>query len=472
MTRPTLAIVGGTVVADVTEPATVVMTEGTISAILDPSAEVVADTVIDATGMVVIPGAIDIHVHCRDPSYTHRGDFESETRAAAAGGVTTIFEMPISKPGTATSERWQHRRDIAARKAHVNYGLYAAPGLLDEEDLRRLVDLGAVGFKLFMTRAAPGREDEFEGLTTDDLGHVLRALEAMQRLGLRCVFHAEEQSLLDLYRQRQRDRGGNDPRRHQASRPAVVESASVASLVQLSQATGCPIHIAHVTSESTLDIVRFAKRRGVPVTAETCPHYLYCTDDDVVRAGPFGVINPPIRFESDREALWDGIADGTIDIVATDHAPFSHAEKAATVDLLDAPPGHPGLETLVPLMMKAVDEGRLTLERAVDLISTAPARVFGLLPRKGTIAVGSDADVTVFDMRERHVLRNGVGESRAADCNALFDGVDVPGKVHATIVGGAPAFLEGRVTNEAGSGRLVSPRRVTEGVARGKVGST
>lgn len=438
--------------------ATVLVRHGRIEALVAPDAPVDAARVIDATGMLVIPGAIDIHFHCRDPSYAHRGDFASETRAAAAGGVTSVFEMPISKPGTATLERWEHRRDIAAAKAYVNIGLYAAPGLLDGADLRAIVDAGAVGFKLFTTEAAPGRDDEFEGLTTDSLAHVFRALEIIRELGLRCVFHAEEQSLIELHQERARAMTGPDHLRHNASRPAVVEATAAAALVQLSLATGCPIHLAHVTNAATLDVVRHAKRVGAPVTAETCPHYLWCTEDDLAHAGPFGVINPPIRSAADRDALWEALADGTLDVIATDHAPFSSPEKEAAIgNVLEAPPGHPGLETLLPLLMTAVDEGRLSIERVVELVCERPARMFDLYPFKGVIAPGSDADITIYDRRERRVIRRGEGESRAADCNALFDGVEVVGRVHATIVNGGVAYLDGAIVGEPGLGRIVRP---------------
>jgi allantoinase len=458
MSRADLAIAGGYVVTTHVGRATVLVADGRIQALLAPDEPFDAAQVIDATGMLVIPGVIDIHFHCRDPSYAHRGDFGTETRAAAAGGVTTVFEMPISKPGTSTLERWIARRDIAAAKAHVNVGLYAAPGLLDAADLRATVDAGAVGFKLFTTQAAPGRDDEFEGLTTDSIAHVYEAMELMRDLGLRCVFHAEDQSLIDLFRTRAERMDGPEHLRHDASRPAVVEATAVAMLVQLALATGCPIHIAHVTSAQTVDVVRNAKRVGAPVTAETCPHYLWCTEDDLETAGPFGVVNPPIRGADDRAALWAGLADGTLDVVATDHAPFSRAEKEEAIGrILEAPPGHPGLETLLPLLMTAAADGRLTVERVAELLCERPAKLFGLYPFKGVLAPGSDADVTVYDPRERRVVRRGEGESRAADCNLLFDGVEVAGKVVATIVNGRVAYRDGEVVARPGLGRIVRP---------------
>ena len=458
MSRPDLAIVGGDVVTTFVGPATVVVRAGRIERLQAPELPVDAQTVIDARGMLVLPGAIDIHFHSRDPSYAERGDFASETRAAAAGGVTSVFEMPISKPGTATLARWQRRRAIAAAKAYVNIGLYAAPGLLDADDTRALVEAGAIGFKLFTTKPAPGREDEFEGLATRDLAHVLKVLEMIRDLGLRCVFHAEDQSLIELHTARAQHLPGPDHLRHNASRPAVVEATAAAGIVQLALATGCPIHIAHVSSAATLDVIRHAKRVGAPVTAETCPHYLFCTEDDLAQAGPFGVINPPIRQASDRDALWAGLDDGTLDVIATDHAPYARREKEAAIgDVLSAPPGHPGVETLLPLLMTAVADGRLTLERVVELVSERPARLFGLHPFKGVLAPGSDADITVYDPRERRLIRRGEGESRAADCNLLYAGREVAGRVHATIVNGALAFHDGAITGAPGLGRIVRP---------------
>ena len=458
MKHSDIAIVGGTVATTYLGPATVLVSDGRIQALVAADIPVEATHIINARGMLVIPGVIDIHFHCRDPSYTHRGDFATESRAAAAGGVTTIFEMPISKPGTATLERWEYRRDIALKKAYVNIGLYGAPGLLDESDLRAMANAGAVGFKLFTTQAVPGREDEFEGLTADSAAHALRALEIVRQTGLRCVFHAEEQSLLDLFRSRVEESKTSNYQLHNASRPPVVEATAAAMIVQLALATNCPVHIAHVTSAATLDVVRHAKRIGAPVTAETCPHYLFCTEDDLERAGPFGVINPPIRSAKDRDALWNGIADGTIDVIATDHAPFSRPEKeAATGNILASPPGHPGIESLLPLLMTAVTEKRLTLELAIKLLSVTPARLFNLYPAKGVLAPGSDADITIYDPRQQRIIRRGEGESRAADCNLLYDGMTVAGHVYATIVNGRLVYLDGNVVGAPGIGKIVHP---------------
>lgn len=448
--------------------ATVSVRDGRIVAIDTPDAPVDAREVIDADGMLLLPGAIDAHFHCRDPSFPHRGDFATETQAAAAGGVTTVFEMPISKPCASTVEVWNARRASAASKAYVNVGLYAAPGRKDRAETLGMAEAGAIGFKLFTTRAAPGRDDEFLGLATNGLDDVLETLEQVAETGLRCVFHAETQELIDLYSRRAADGPGPEHLRHGRSRPPVVEASAIAALVEVARAVGTPIHIAHVTSAQALDVVRHAKRTGAPVTAETCPHYLFCTEDDLERVGPYGKINPPIRTAADRDALWEGLADGTLDYVATDHAPFTAAEKeAAWDDILSAPPGHPGVDKLLPLMLTEALRGRMSLERAVELISTVPARLFGLAPRKGVIWPGADADLVLYDPRQERVIERGTGFGRAADCDLLYEGRTLVGEVRATFVAGKAVYRDGAIVGRPGDGAIVSPDRPHVEVAVG-----
>lgn len=459
-------LVGGAVTGSGPAPdaeaqrATVLLRDGRIAVVQRPDEPFEADRVLDAEGMLLLPGAIDVHFHCRDPSFPERGDFATETRAAAAGGVTTIFEMPISKPCASTAQILRDRRASAAAKAYVHVGLYGAPGRKDRAETLAMADEGAIGFKLFTTRTVPGREDEFLGLATEGLHDVLEALEQVAETGLRCVFHAETQDLIDLYTERVERSSGPEHLRHGASRPAVVEATAVAALIELAREVGTPIHIAHVTSAQTVDVIRRAKRSGAPVTAETCPHYLFCTEDDLERAGPFGKINPPIRRAEDREALWEALEDGTLDVVATDHAPFAAAEKeAARGDILAAPPGHPGVEYLVPLIVGEALAGRLPIERAVELISTQPARLFGLFPRKGVVWPGADADLTIYDPRSDTTLRRGEGYSNAADCNLLYDGRTVRGHVHATVLAGKVVYADGEVLGAPGDGAVLVPTR-------------
>lgn len=455
-----LAVINGTVVNPFVgpRPATVVVKGGQIADVVPPDEPVVAARIIDAQDLLVLPGAIDAHFHCRAPAFPARGDFASETRAAAAGGVTTIFEMPISKPGVATAAVWNARCQLAARDAFVNVGLFGAPGLGDAVEIAAMAASGAIAFKLFLTRAPAGREDEFIGLQAENLGAVAEALSFIRPTGLRCAFHAEDQSLVDFYSARAIASDKPDYRRHLMSRPSVTEATAVAALVTLAHALDTPIHIVHVTSRSAVEAIRHARAQGAPVTAETCPHYLLFTDDILAEVGPFGKINPPLRTADDCDALWEGLADGTLDFIATDHAPFTLAEKeAAWDDIMNAPPGHPGVEALVPIVLTEALRDRFSLARAVELISTGPAQVYDLYPRKGIVKPGSDADLCLYDPRPETHLDRADWLTRAAQCNRLYDGRPVHGQVHSTIVGGKLVYDAGVIRGQPGDGQIVRP---------------
>lgn len=459
-----LAIINGAIVNHSFEavapvlPATVAVQQGSIRAILAPGEAVKATHVLDAAGMLVLPGAIDIHVHCRAPAFPARGDFASETRAAAAGGVTTIFEMPISKPGVSTVAVWEARRKLAERDAYVNVALYGAPTLLDRQEIQAMADAGAIGFKIFLTRAPEGREDEFEGLIADSMAVAAQALELIRPTGLRCAFHAEDQSLIDYYTRQATSKNLPDHKRHGQSRPAIVESTAIAGLIALTQAINTPIHIVHVSTKAGAELIRYAQAVNALVTAETCPQYLLFTDDILERVGPYGKINPPLRNAKDCAALWQALSDGVLNVIATDHSPFTAAEKEATWGrILDAPPGHPGLEALVPLVLSEALAGRFSLTRAVELISTKPAQLFNLYPRKGIIQTGADADLTIYDPRPVRYIDRRQWVSRAAECNRLYDGLPIQGEVYATIVGGKLVYQAGRILGQPGDGTIVRP---------------
>ncbi len=459
-----LAIVNGAVLSPSLEggespvPATLVVHQGVIQDILAPGESFKAAQTLDAAGMLVLPGAIDIHVHCRAPAFPARGDFASETRAAAAGGVTTIFEMPISKPGVSTVAIWEARRKLAERDAYVNVALYGAPCLLDGREITAMAQAGAIGFKIFLTRAPAGREDEFEGLVADNLAMVAQALELIRPTGLRCAIHAEDQSLIDYYTTQVVATEMPDFKRQALSRPAVVEATAIAALVALAQALETPIHIVHVSSKAGADLIRYARAVNAPVTAETCPQYLLFTDDILEQVGPYGKINPPLRGPEDCEALWQALTNRVLDLIATDHSPFTAAEKeAAWGRILEAPPGHPGLEALVPVALTEALRGRFSVARAVELISTTPAQIFNLYPRKGVIQAGADADLTIYDPRPARRLDRSQWFSRAAECNRLYDGLPTQGEVYATVVGGKVVYQAGRILGQPGDGKIVRP---------------
>ncbi len=453
-----LAIINGTLVnASGRARADVAIDGGRIALIAAPGYLPPATRTLDADGLLLLPGAIDTHFHCRTPGYDARGDFFSETRAAAAGGVTTVFEMPISKPGCATPAIFANRRRLIEQQAVIDVALYGAPGTLIETDVRGMANAGAIAFKIFMHRAPLGRDDEFIGICLPNDDDLLAALTLTRQTGRRLVVHCEDDALLESGLARLRATGRTDIAAHAESRPPIVEALAVARLLTLAEAASAPVHVAHVSCRAALDIVRRYRRAGVDVTAETCPHYLFFDEADVRRLGAFAKINPPIRSADDRAALWGGIADGTIDLVTTDHSTYLLEEKErGRDDLWRAPSGAPGVQTLLPSMISAALDGRLSLERAVELIAAAPARVFGLSGRKGAIAVGADADLCLYDPRGSSTLSYDRMVSQARDVDRLYLDMRFRGAVFATIAGGRVVYADGQVYAERGSGRFLA----------------
>jgi len=435
----------------------VAIAQGTIAALLAPGTPAEASRTIDATGQHVLPGVIDIHFHVRSPAFPERGTVESETRAAAAGGITTLFEMPITKPCCNSAERMAVRRDHFAQNAVINFGLYCAPGDLTDASVSAMAAAGAIAFKIFTTPTPPGRDDEFGGLAFDDEADQLRALEAAARTGLPIVVHAESAQLLARYEAHAaQTMDPTDYKTHNLSRPDICEAVAVAKLLTMNMRAGAKLHIAHVTSALTVDVLRrFAGTSDF--TAETCPHYLIRTEEDVGRAGVFAKINPPVRTAKDQEALWGAIADGTIAYVTTDHASFAYPEKAAVKgNYLTAPPGAPGSEILLPSLLDAAANGRLTLEQVVALLSANAAKRFNL-PSKGVIAQGADADLTLVDLAAITTIDPAKLYTHARDVAHLYNGARFTGRVMATLVAGKTVFEDGTVTGAKGWGRFVSP---------------
>jgi allantoinase len=454
-----LAITGGEVITEHGRSrADVGIADGKIVALAAPGRLGKAKETIDASDMLILPGAVDAHFHSRTPAHSERGDFYTETRAAAAGGVTTVFEMPISKPGCATPEIFQNRRRLIEEQAIIDVALYGAPGTLIRSDVLGMVEAGAIGFKIFMHRPVLGREDEFIGICLTDDEQLYQTLALVKETGKRLVVHCESDSMLEAGLARIRDEERTDPQAHMDSRPTVVEAVAVANLLTLAEDLETPVHVAHLSSAHALRVIRRYQRDGVDVSAETCPHYLFFTEEDYLRLGPYAKYNPPIRSPEDQRALWHGLADGSISLVASDHGPYLVEEKERHRDKpWLVPSGGPGVQMLLPMMMTAALQGRLSLEQVVRLISAEPARLFGLDGRKGTIAPGADADICIYDPRPEMVMTRDRMFSKARGVNKLYEGMPLQGAVHATISAGRIVFREGQILVERGSGRFVEP---------------
>ncbi|MBC8075498.1 MAG: dihydroorotase family protein [Chloroflexales bacterium] len=453
-----LAIVNGTIVDEHgARSADLGIHHGKLSVLAPPHTLPAAAETLDARGLWVLPGIVDAHFHCRAPDSPEREDFMSGTAAAAAGGVTTLFEMPLAHRSVSSAEVLRERQALIERDAYIDVSLFAAGGTLDPSATAALADAGAIGYKIFTHRAPPGRIAQFSDLSIFNKQDLYTALSLIQKTGLPCAIHAEDDQLLELFAQQVERSTLTGVDAYLATRPPAVEAMAVAELAILAEATGAHVHIVHVTSAWAVDIIRTARKRGAPITAETCPQYLLFDEDTARRYGPWTKIAPPLRTTSDREALWAALGDGTLDLIASDHAPFTPADKQ-NVDLLAAPSGMPNVEVAAPLMLSAALEGKLPIERMIALLTANPARVYGVYPQKGALAVGSDADVIIYDPHATSTIDIQSWFSRSKGSARAFDGLSYRGRVLQTIVRGKTVYRHGQIVGARGAGELVRPQ--------------
>jgi dihydroorotase len=401
-----LVIDGGIIVSpDAQYHASIAIKDGAILAIGHSEAMPVAREVIDVSGLHILPGAIDVHVHFRDPGYPHKEDFESGSAGAAFGGVTTIFDMPNTVPTVSSPEALADKHRIAAEKSYVDYGLYAVLGEDSIPHVLALIDGGIIGFKLYMGNT-------FGRIPCPTTGAMLEAFEIVAPTGKRIALHAETNSIMERRESRLRAEGVISPIAHLHSRPAVVAVEAVSRAAILAEWTGARIHILHISSGAELRPLAEAKLRGVDITGETCPHYLLLSEGDYERWGGIVRVNPPVREAFNRKPLWQALLNGTIDMIATDHAPHARDEKTRP-DIWTVDCGFPGVETQMPLMLTEIVGGRGKLQDYVRWSAEMPAKAWGLYPRKGAIAPGSDADLAIVDLDRRWTIDDAQLQSRA-----------------------------------------------------------
>jgi allantoinase len=462
-----LAVAGGTVVrGDGRERLDVFVQDGRIAALRPPGSGASARRTIDAHGLLVLPGIVDTHFHCRTPDHPEREDFDSGTAAAAAGGVTTLLEMPISDPACATPEVLAARMAVAREQARIDVGFYAAPGDLDAPRLHEMVAAGAVAFKLMMHGFPPARESSFAGLAFTEDRDIYRALELVAETDLVLAVHTEAQDLIDLFEERERAAGRNDPLAHARSRPDVAESLAMARLGAMNEVVGARLHIVHLSSKRALDYVRLFRARGQAMTAETTPVYLFGGREEVEAFGPFVKVNPPMRDSADREALWGALADGSVDMVVSDHAPFTAVEKeVGWGDIWAVGSGIPGVELTGRLLWDHALRGHVALERVVAWTSERPAAIFGLAPRKGSVQVGADADLVLLDPERETLLSRETFHSRSADAIRHPLGRLCRGAIVSVWSRGRLVADAGGPVAAPGSGSVIVPERLRSGAA-------
>ena len=415
-----------------------------------------AEKVIDAKGKMVLPGTIDPHVHIRAPGHDERETFESGTKDAALGGVTTVIEMPFASPPPYSPEIVKNRMNVADKEVVVDIAFYGAAGTDRLDDIIPCSESGIVAFKTFLHGALPGRAKEFIGLTAPNTGDQYELMEKIAQTGLMIGFHAENNDMINKNIARLRSEGKISPIYHGRSRPPVVEIETVAKILLFAEKIGTKVEICHISTPEVVELVNRAKLKGVYVVAETCPHYLFLNEKVLEKVGVFAKCNPPLRSEEERLKMWEFMRDGSIDIIGSDHAPYTKEEKEkGSEDIFTPPAGFPGLSTRLPLLFTAVKEGKIKLDRMVELICENPAKIFGLYPKKGTIAVGSDADFVIFDPDKKDIISKDKMFTKCRDSALVYDGWEVYGKPEKTIVRGKVVFDDGEITVSPGYGEII-----------------
>lgn len=426
-TTADLVITNGKIVTpDSVFEGSIAIKDGKVFAVGDARAMPSATETFDATGLHILPGAIDDHVHFRDPGLTHKEDWESGTAAAAFGGVTCVFEMPNTLPPVATGEILAAKHKIASSKAHVDYGLY---GLLGDETIKavpELIENGIIGFKLYMGNT-------FGKIPSPDTGATLECFEVAAETGKRVSLHAENNDIMVRRQKRLMAAGIKDQWAHLAARPNVVAIEAVSRAAILAEWTGARIHVLHISTAEELRPLREAKARGVDITGETCPHYFLLSTEDYARVPGIIAVNPPVREKQNQKPIFDALVDGTIDVIATDHAPHAYEEKTRN-DIWTVDCGFPGVETQMSLMLTQVNAGRMTISDYVRVSAYNPARIWGLYPRKGALLPGSDADIAIVDLSRDHTIRDAETQSRSKV--SPWDGYKVKGLPMHTLVRG------------------------------------
>jgi allantoinase len=440
-------IEGGTVVrADESFDATVAIDDGRVSALLDPGRDADADRVVDATGRHVLPGGVDPHVHMMDPGDTDREDFPTGTGAAAAGGITTVGEHHRTDPTVLSADVLTDKRDYLRDRARVDFGLLAGGHPDNVDEIEALERVGTLAYKSFTC--------EVHGVPALQSADMLDLYREIARVGGLSMVHPEDELILNRNEERLRETGRTDGSVIPEWRSKEAEQVAVSTTLQIAKQTGVRFWFAHLSHPELVDQVNRYKEQGVEVYAETCPQYFYLTRADVEEDAPYTMFTPPAREPADRDELWERLANGEIDMVNADHAPSTREQKAqGEENVFDAPFGIPGVETVLPLLLNGVAEGRVSIERVAAVFATNPAEILDLHPRKGDIRPGSDADLVVVDLDREYTIRD---EDVVAKCGwTPFDGMSVTGAVERTFVRGTPVYEDGRVTGDPGYGEFV-----------------
>jgi allantoinase len=439
--------------------ANVFIDKGKIAKIEKKDSHFKARETIDATNKIIIPGGIDVHTHILDLIFSYRDDFYTGTQGAASGGITTVLEMPLGIEGKTALESFEMQREAMKQKCIVDYGLIGAAGHNTIGSIKELAKRGVVGFKTFMINA-PKEEAELKDLAAKNDYFLLKIFSEIAKTGLVSSVHAENDGIIAHEIKNQIELGNKDFQAHTDSRPAIAEDLACIKAMLLANHANVKLNLVHMSSKTAFDRIRRAKAIGWDVSCEITPHHLLFTTEEAEKIGPWLKVNPPIRTQDHNDAAWIALNDGTIDFIASDHSPYSHEEKdvkSKNDNYFECGSGTPTLETMLPVMLDAVNKKRLSLNRLVETISITPAKRFGLYPRKGVIEVGADADFVIIDMHKEYTLKN--EDMLTKSKITVFDGMKIQGKIEQTIVRGKVVYDKGKFPEKKGYGEYITPNR-------------
>src|SRR3954463_8246047 len=435
--------------------ADVAVIDGKIAAIGKDLPAENASRILDASGKLLLPGGIDVHTHLDMPfgGTTSADDFETGTRAAAFGGTPTLIDFAIQSKGQPLRQAFDTWMSKASSKAVSDYAFHCIVTDVSAGQLSEMNDLvreGVTSFKLFMA---------YPGVFMLDDGSIFKALQNTAKNGALVCMHAENGSAIDVIVQQALAEGKKAPKYHALTRPTTAEAEATSRAIALAEMAGAPVYIVHLSCNEALEKVREARDRGLPAYAETCPQYLYLSLENMDAPGFEGakyVFTPPLREKWHQEKLWQGLKHDHLQVVSTDHCPFCFKEQKemGKDDFTKIPNGGPGIEHRMSLIYSGgVGKGRFSVNRFVELVSTTPAKLFGLYPRKGAIAVGSDADIVIFDPNHREVISAQTHHMRVD--YSMFEGIQVTGTADMVLSRGKVIVEGEKFLGRAGQGQFL-----------------
>lgn len=406
------------------------------------------DKTIDADGNIVIPGLVDLHVHFREPGQTHKEDFETGTKAAAAGGITTVVDEPNNIPVISSLSTLRSKQNLVETKAYVDY-LFNMAVIADQLD--EIEKSSAHGYKTFSLF------DELDDKPTgmEDVGVLFDALSRIKKHEGLAFLNCRESSLVKYTIINLKRLGKNTQKDYMNHFPPVAESVGAAKRILLAHETGVKAHLREVSTAETIDIMRRLKTYMSNITAEIRPDHLFLNQENTKNLGPYAQQWTPIRTIKDQKTLWEALNDGTIKIIASDHATHTREEKEqGWSNIWNSPPGLPAIESMLPLFLTQVNEGKLCFTKLIEATSINPAKLLGLYPQKGCIMVGSDADLVIVDITKEKMIRG--DESKSKTSWTPYEGWKIKGTPTTTIVRGKIVFRDGFIVSESSSGKYLA----------------